>query len=104
MLIDCYECKAQVSDKAAACPQCGAVSQSDDAIPVIVTDMDMKISSMIWFLLKAAIAAGLSRKGPWRLSRTLATQTGMTNNWLAKQGLLSVKDLWVKIHYPATAR
>ena len=54
--------------------------------------------------LKTAIAAGLSRKGPWRLSRTLATQTGMTNKWLAKQGLLSVKDLWVSIHYPATAR
>lgn len=54
--------------------------------------------------LKAAIAVGMSRKGPWRLSRTLATQTGMTNKWLAKQGLLSVKDLWVSIHYPAKAR
>ena len=54
--------------------------------------------------LKTAIAVGMSRKGPWRLSRTLATQTGMTNEWLAKQGLLSVKDLWVSIHYPATAR
>lgn len=57
VLIDCYECKAKVSDNAAACPHCGAVSQSDDAMPVIVTDMDMRISSMIWFLLKAAIAA-----------------------------------------------
>ena len=57
MLIDCYECNAKVSDTAASCPHCGAVSQSDDAMPVIVTDMDMKISSMIWFLLKAAIAA-----------------------------------------------
>ena len=54
--------------------------------------------------LKTAIAVGMSRKGPWRLSRTLATQTGMTNEWLAKQGLLSVKVLWVSIHYPATAR
>jgi hypothetical protein len=33
------------------------VSQNDDAMPVVVTDMDMRISSMIWFLLKAAIAA-----------------------------------------------
>ena len=57
MLIECYECKGQVSDNAASCPHCGAVSQSDDAMPVIVTDMDMRISSMIWFLLKAAIAA-----------------------------------------------
>jgi RNA-directed DNA polymerase len=54
--------------------------------------------------LKAALDVGLSRKGPWRLARTLATQTGMTNQWLKDQGLVSVKELWVKIHYPATAR
>jgi RNA-directed DNA polymerase len=29
--------------------------------------------------LKMAISVGLSRKGPWHLSRTLATQSGMTN-------------------------
>ena len=54
--------------------------------------------------LKAAIDVGLNRKGPWRLSRTLATQSGMTNQWLKDQGLLSVKELWVNIHYPAKAR
>jgi RNA-directed DNA polymerase len=54
--------------------------------------------------LKAAIDVGLSRKGPWRLARTLATQSGMTNKWLKDQGLVSVKELWVNIHYPATAR
>ena len=54
--------------------------------------------------LKMAISVGLSRKGPWHLSRTLATQSGMTNEWLKKQGLVSVKDLWVNIHFPATAR
>jgi RNA-directed DNA polymerase len=54
--------------------------------------------------LRTAISVGMSRKGPWRLSRTLATQSGMTNQWLKDQGLLSVKDLWVNIHYPATAR
>jgi RNA-directed DNA polymerase len=53
---------------------------------------------------KTAISSAISRKGPWRLSRTLATHTGMTNKWLADQGLLSVKELWVNIHYPATAR
>jgi RNA-directed DNA polymerase len=51
-----------------------------------------------------SISVAISRKGPWRLSRTLATQTGMTNDWLKYQGLLSVKELWVSIHYPATAR
>lgn len=54
--------------------------------------------------LHTAISVGLSRKGPWRLSRTLATHSGMTNQWLKDQGLLSIKDLWVNIHYPATAR
>jgi RNA-directed DNA polymerase len=53
---------------------------------------------------RTAISVGLSRKGPWRLARTLATQSGMTNQWLKDQGLLSVKELWVNIHYPATAR
>ncbi len=52
----------------------------------------------------AAISAAISRKGPWRLSRTLATQTGMTNQWLKYQGLISVKELWVNIHYPTTVR
>lgn len=54
--------------------------------------------------LNTAISVGLSRKGPWRLSRTLATQSGMTNAWLKNQGLVSVKELWVNIHFPATAR
>ena len=51
-----------------------------------------------------AIPMCFSRKGPWKCARTLATQTGMTNQWLKDQGLLSVKELWVNIHYPATAR
>ena len=54
--------------------------------------------------LHVAISVAISRKGPWHLSRTLATQTGMTNKWLKDQGLLSVKELWVHIHYPARAR
>ncbi|WP_052049715.1 group II intron reverse transcriptase/maturase [Leptolyngbya sp. KIOST-1] len=42
-----------------------------------------------------AFSTGLSRKGYWRLSRSLATQTGMTNEWLAQEGLLSIRDLWM---------
>jgi hypothetical protein len=54
--------------------------------------------------LDAAISVAMSRKGPWRPARTLAIQTNMTNQWLKDQGLSSVKELWVKIRYPATAR
>jgi len=51
-----------------------------------------------------AIPICQTRKGPWKCARTLATQTGMTNKWLKELGLISVKDQWVKIHYPASAR
>ena len=52
----------------------------------------------------AAISVAISRKGPWHLARTLATQTGMSNQWLKNQGLVSVKELWVNIHYPTMVR
>ncbi len=45
-----------------------------------------------------------SRKGYWKLSRTLATNMGMGNAWLEGQGLISLKEQWVKIHYPASLR
>lgn len=45
-----------------------------------------------------AILTAISRKSYWHLSKTLATQTGMTNQWLASQGLLSVRALWIKAH------
>jgi RNA-directed DNA polymerase len=45
-----------------------------------------------------AILTALSSKSYWHLSRTLATQTGMTNDWLKRQGLLSVRDLWMTAH------
>ena len=40
----------------------------------------------------------MSRKSYWHLSKTLATQTGMTNEWLASQGLISIRKLWLKAH------
>jgi RNA-directed DNA polymerase len=50
---------------------------------------------------KTALLTALSRKGPWHLSRTLATQTGMTNQWLSESlGLVSIRALWIALHYP----
>jgi RNA-directed DNA polymerase len=46
---------------------------------------------------RRAILTGISRKGYWRLSKTLATHTGMTNQWLDQQELLSIKQLWMKV-------
>ena len=48
---------------------------------------------------RAAVQIGLSSKGPYRLAKTLATQSGMTNQWLAQQGLISIKQQWVSFHY-----
>jgi len=45
---------------------------------------------------REAILTAISRKSYWHLSKSLATQTGMTNAWLKSQGLLSVRDLWLK--------
>jgi RNA-directed DNA polymerase len=53
---------------------------------------------------RQAIMTALSRKSYWHISKTLATQSGMTNQWLKKQGLISIKELWVSFHYPDNPR
>jgi RNA-directed DNA polymerase len=50
---------------------------------------------------QTALLPARSRKGPWHLSRTLATQTGRTNQWLSETlGLVSMRALWIALHYP----
>jgi RNA-directed DNA polymerase len=50
---------------------------------------------------KTALLTALSRKGPWPLSRTLATQTGMPNQWLSESlALVSLRALWIALHSP----
>ncbi len=53
---------------------------------------------------REAIFLGLSRKSYWRLSKTLATNCGLNNAYFQHIGLISIRTLWCKIHYPATAR
>ncbi len=45
---------------------------------------------------RTAILTGISSKSYWHLSRSKATQVGMTNDWLKAQGLVSIPDLWMK--------
>ena len=47
---------------------------------------------------RQAIFTAASRKAYWHLAKTLATQSGMTNQWLANQGLVSIRQLWMKAH------
>ena len=49
---------------------------------------------------RRAINIGLSSKGPYRLAKTYAVQLGLNDRFLATAGLVSVKDLWVRFHYP----
>ena len=46
--------------------------------------------------LKAAIQHGVSSNSYWQMSRTPVINQAVSNAWLKKQGLLSVKDLWCK--------
>jgi len=48
---------------------------------------------------RTAVSLGLSSKGPYRLVRTLAAHSGMTNKGLEKQGLVSIRERWIKFHY-----
>ncbi len=45
---------------------------------------------------RQAIMTGISSKSYWHLSKTKATQMAMSNDWLKSQGLISVRDLWMK--------
>ena len=53
---------------------------------------------------REAIRLGLSRKSYWRLSKTMGTNSGLSNAHFKEIGLISVRELWCKIHHPATAR
>jgi len=41
-----------------------------------------------------AVIAGSSSKAYWRLSKSYATNAGMSNAWLEQQGLVNIKQLW----------
>ena len=47
---------------------------------------------------RQAILTAISSKSYWHLPRILATQTGMTNEWLRTQGLVNIRALWRKAH------
>jgi RNA-directed DNA polymerase len=46
--------------------------------------------------LRTAILTAISSKSYWHLSRSKATQMGMSNDWLKAQGLVSIRELWMK--------
>ena len=49
--------------------------------------------------VKLAISCGMTSKGYWHSARTEGIQRGLTNDWLKQQGLVSLRDRWVALHY-----
>ena len=47
---------------------------------------------------RQAILTAISSNSYWRMSKSLATQVGMTNLWPKEQGLISVRAPWMKAH------
>jgi len=50
--------------------------------------------------IQAAVACGLTSKGPWRSSKTPGIQQALSNDFLKSEGLISLRDGWIKVHYP----
>jgi len=51
-----------------------------------------------------AILHGVSGKGCWVMSKTPVINEALSSDWLSNRGLLSLKTLWIHIHYPTTVR
>lgn len=49
---------------------------------------------------QAAVACGITSKGPWRSSKTPGIQQALSNEHLKKAGLYSLRDGWIAVHYP----
>jgi len=50
--------------------------------------------------VQAAVACGLTSKGPWRSSKTPGIQQALSNDYLRNAGLCSLRTGWIKVHYP----
>ena len=48
---------------------------------------------------RLAIACGITSKGPCKSSKTKGINIALGNDYLASQGLVSLKDIWINIHY-----
>ena len=45
-----------------------------------------------------ALGTAKSGKGPWRLSRTVPAQRGLSIEFLAEQGLFNLEEYWESLH------
>ena len=50
--------------------------------------------------VQAAVACGITSKGPWRSSRTPGINQALSLKYLKSEGLYSLRDGWIELHYP----
>lgn len=50
--------------------------------------------------VQPAVACGITSKGPWRSSKTPGIQQALGNDYLKSEGLFTLRDGWIKAHYP----
>ena len=48
---------------------------------------------------RRAMSCGITSKGPWRSSKTKGINLAINNAFLAEQGLVSLREIWITIHY-----
>ena len=49
--------------------------------------------------VQAAVACGITSKGPWRSSKTPGINQALSNAYLKFQGLYALRDGWIKLHH-----
>ncbi len=49
--------------------------------------------------IQAAVACGLTSKGPWRSSKTPGINQALSNAYLKSQGLYALRDGWIKLYH-----
>jgi RNA-directed DNA polymerase len=50
--------------------------------------------------VQAAVACGITSKGPWRSSKTPRINQALSLDYLKSEGLYSLRDGWIALHYP----
>lgn len=49
--------------------------------------------------VQAAVACGITSKGPWRSSKTPGINQALSNAYLKAEGLYALRDGWIKLHH-----
>jgi RNA-directed DNA polymerase len=50
--------------------------------------------------VQAKIACGITSKGPWRSTKTPGINQALSLAYLKSEGLYSLLDDWIALHYP----